>query len=63
MTVMGEKLGEDPQIGQPMGWGCSRESLFLRSSGIRPTLWSQRERLPHTGTAYRKRTPGVYGLA
>jgi hypothetical protein len=37
--------------------------LFLRSSGICPNLLASRERLPRTWTAYRKRTPGVYGLA
>jgi hypothetical protein len=28
----GEKLDGDPQIGQPVCWGCSREFLFLRCS-------------------------------
>jgi hypothetical protein len=34
-------------------------ALFLRSSGIHPNLSTTRERLPHTGTAHRKHTPGV----
>jgi hypothetical protein len=37
-AVRGEKLGGDPQIGQPSCWGCSQESLFLGSSRIHPTL-------------------------
>jgi hypothetical protein len=37
-------------------------ALFLRSSGICPNLSMPRERLPRTGTARRKRTPGVRGL-
>jgi hypothetical protein len=63
MAMRGEKFGGDPRIGQSTDWGCSQRSLFLRSSGIRPTLWSQRERLPRTGTAHRKRTLDVCGLA
>jgi hypothetical protein len=63
MVVRGEKLGGDLQIGQPACWGCSWESLFLRSSGIRATLLGQCERLPRMGTARRKRTSGVRGLA
>jgi hypothetical protein len=63
MTVRGEKLGRDLRIGQSMDWGCSQGSFFLESSGIRPTLWSQRERLSHTGTVRRKHTSGVRGLA
>jgi hypothetical protein len=48
MTVRGEKLGGGPWIGQPIGWGCSRESLFLRSSGISQTLLGEHKRLLHT---------------
>jgi hypothetical protein len=36
---------------------------FSREQCIRPTLLMTRERLPHMGTAYRKRTLGVRGLA
>jgi hypothetical protein len=39
------------------------KSLFLGSSGICPNLSVPRERLPRTGTARRKRTLGVRGLA
>jgi hypothetical protein len=38
LAVRGEKLGGDPQISQPTCWGCSQESLFLRSSEIRLNL-------------------------
>jgi hypothetical protein len=48
MAVRGEKLGGDPRIDQPTGWGCSRESFFLESSGICPTLLGQRETLSRT---------------
>jgi hypothetical protein len=36
---------------------------FSREQCIRPTLLMTRERLPHMGTARRKHTPGVRGLA
>jgi hypothetical protein len=45
LVVGGGKLGGDPQIGQSACWGCSRESLFLGSSGIRSNLSTTRERL------------------
>jgi hypothetical protein len=38
-------------------------STFSREQCIHPTLLTTHERLPHTGTAYRKRTSGVHGLA
>jgi hypothetical protein len=38
-------------------------ALFLMSSGIRLNLSMTRERLPCTGTARRKRTSDVRGLA
>jgi hypothetical protein len=63
MAARGEKLGGDLRIGQPVCWGYSRESLFLGSSGIHPTLLGQRERLPRTGTARWKRMPSIHGLA
>jgi hypothetical protein len=49
-------------------WSVSRHavdcvgSLFLKSSGIHPNLSVTRERLPRTGTAYRKHTSDVCGL-
>jgi hypothetical protein len=62
MATRGDELGRDPLIGQSTDWGYSRRSLFLGSSEIHPTLWSQRERLPHMGSAHRKCTPGIRGL-
>jgi hypothetical protein len=58
----GEKLGMDPRIGQwrvvdCVGIPSSREQWAYS------TLSMTRERLPRTGTARRKRTPGVRGLA
>jgi hypothetical protein len=41
----GEKLGGDPHISQAVCWGCSRESLFLGSSGIHPNQSATHERL------------------
>jgi hypothetical protein len=38
-------------------------STFLGSSSIHPTLSVTHKRLPRTGTARRKRMPGVRGLA
>jgi hypothetical protein len=57
MIARGEKLGEEPRIDQSMGWGCSQESQFLRSSGIHPTLLGQCERFSRT--AYRERVCAV----
>jgi hypothetical protein len=37
-------------------------ALFLGSSEIRLNVSMTHERLPRTGTAHRKRTPGVHGL-
>jgi hypothetical protein len=45
LAVRGEKLGEDPQIGQLACWGCSQESLFIGSSEIRPNRSVTLERL------------------
>jgi hypothetical protein len=45
LAVRGEKLGGGPQIGQSACWGCSWESLFLRSSEICPNLSVTHERL------------------
>jgi hypothetical protein len=61
LVGLGEKLGTDPWIGLP---ACNElGALFLESSGIHPDLSMTRERLPRTGTAHRKRTPNVRGLA
>jgi hypothetical protein len=38
-------------------------AIFLGSSEIRPNLSMTRERLPRTGTAHKKHTSGVCGLA
>jgi hypothetical protein len=43
--------------------GIMSRVLFLGSSRICPTLLGQRERLSCTGTAHKKRTSGVCGLA
>jgi hypothetical protein len=42
---VGEKLDGDPEISQPECWGCSREFLFLWSSGIYLNLSVTHERL------------------
>jgi hypothetical protein len=55
MVVRGENLGGDPWIDQPTGWGSSRESLFLKSSGIHPTLLGQCKGLPRTACHERVR--------
>jgi hypothetical protein len=61
MAVRGEKLGDRHADRSASVLGIVLGSLFLRSSKIRLTLLSQRERLPHTGTARRKCTSGVCG--
>jgi hypothetical protein len=38
-------------------------AIFLGRSEICPNLSVPRERLPRMGTAHRKRTPGIRGLA
>jgi hypothetical protein len=45
MIVREEKLDGDSWIGQPTGWGCSRESFFLGRSEIHRTLLGQHESL------------------
>jgi hypothetical protein len=62
LVGLGEKLRWVPRTTQP-GWEVESGALFLGSSSIRPTLLATHERLPCTGTARRKRTAGVYGLA
>jgi hypothetical protein len=61
-AVLGEKLGGRP-ADHSAGLGVISGALFLRSSRVHPTLLMACERLPHTGTTRRKRTPGVRGLA
>jgi hypothetical protein len=57
LSGSGEKLGTDPRIGQSACCGLCREPFFC------PNLSAPRERLPRTGTAGRKHTLGVRGLA
>jgi hypothetical protein len=62
MAVLGEKLGgglADHSAGLEVVSGA----LFLRSSRVHPTLLMACERLPHMGTAHRKLTRGIRGLA
>jgi hypothetical protein len=62
MVVLGEKLGDGP-MDHSVGLGVVSGALFLKSSRVCPTLLVACERLPCTGTASRKRTPDVHGLA
>jgi hypothetical protein len=62
MAVLGEKLGGGP-MDHSAGLRVVSGALFLGNSRVRPTLLVACERLPRTGTARRKRTPGVCGLA
>jgi hypothetical protein len=57
----GEKLGTDPRIGQRCAVNYVR-SPSSREQWACSTLSMTRERLPHTGTARRKRTPGIREL-
>jgi hypothetical protein len=50
-------------VGHSAGLRGGVRSTFLGSSSIRPTLPVTHERLSRTGTARRKRTPDVRGLA
>jgi hypothetical protein len=58
-----EKLGMDPWIGQPACCGLCREPFFSGAVGSVQICHTPRERLPRTGTARRKRTLGIRGLA
>jgi hypothetical protein len=62
MAVLGEKLG-GRSVDHSAGLGVVFGAHFLRSSRVHPTLLMAYERLPHMGTAYRKCTLGVRGLA
>jgi hypothetical protein len=62
MAMLGEKLGgglvdHSARLEVVLG------ALFLRSSRVHPTLLMACERFPHMGTARRKRTRGIRGLA
>jgi hypothetical protein len=57
----GEKLGTDPRIDQRCAVDCVG-SPSSQEQWACPTLLMTHERLPRTGTARRKRTPGVRGL-
>jgi hypothetical protein len=59
MAVVREKLGMNPQIGQPTYCGLGRKPFFLESSRIRPILLGQREWLSRMETAHTKHTSGV----
>jgi hypothetical protein len=58
----GEKLGMDPQISQWWAVDCVGSPSSWEKWAF-STLSMTRERLPRTGTARRKRTSGVRGLA
>jgi hypothetical protein len=62
LTGSGEKLSTDPRIGQRFAVDCVG-SPSSREQWACSTLSMTRERLPCTGTARRKRKPGVRGLA
>jgi hypothetical protein len=57
----GEKLGTDPRIGQRRAMDCVR-SPSSQEQWVCSILSMTHERLLHTGTTHRKRTPGVCGL-
>jgi hypothetical protein len=63
MVVLGEKLGGGPTDRSADMIGIVLGALFLGSSRVRPMLLMASERLPHTGTARRKRMSGIRGLA
>jgi hypothetical protein len=61
MVVLREKLGGRP-ADHSVGLWIVSGAFFLRSSRVHPMLLVACKRLSHTGTARRKRTPGVRGL-
>jgi hypothetical protein len=61
MTVLGEELGGGP-VDHLAGLRVVSGALFLRSGRVRPMLLMAYKRLLRTGTARRKRTPGVWRL-
>jgi hypothetical protein len=63
MVVLGEKLDDGPADRSVGVLGIVSRVFFLRSRRVRPTLLSQRERLPRTKTARRKRTCSIRGPA
>jgi hypothetical protein len=58
----GEKLGMDPRIGKRRAVDCVG-SHSSREQWACSTLSMTHERLPRTGTACKKHTSGVRGLA
>jgi hypothetical protein len=60
MAIMGEKLGGDPQIGQPACYRLGWESFFS-GAAIRPTLLGQCERL--SCTTYHEHVCVVYQVS
>jgi hypothetical protein len=62
MAVLGEKLGGG-LVDHSARLGVVSGALFLGSGRVRPTLLMANERLPRMGTARRKHTLGVCGLA
>jgi hypothetical protein len=62
MVVLGEKLGGRP-VDHSVGLGVVLGALILGSSMVHPTLLVACKRLPRTGTARRKHTSGIRGLA
>jgi hypothetical protein len=62
MDELGEKLGSGP-VDHSVRLGVMSGALFLESSRVRPTLLMAYKRLPRRGTARRKRTSDIRGLA
>jgi hypothetical protein len=63
MTVRGEKLGGNPQIGQPTCQDVVGSPFFLGAVGSVQLCWINVKGYHiHTGTARRKHTSGVCGL-
>jgi hypothetical protein len=63
MVVMGDKLGGGPADQLASVLRIVSRVLFLKSSRFHPTLLGQRERLPRTRNARRKRTSDIRGVA
>jgi hypothetical protein len=62
MVVLGEKLGGE-SADRSAGLGVVSGVLLLGSSSVRPTLLMAHERFPRTGTAHKKCTLDIRGLA
>jgi hypothetical protein len=63
MVVLGEKLGAGPTDRSIGMLGIVSGALFLGGSRVRLMLLMASKRLPHMGTAHRKHTTGIHGLA